>query len=253
MSQTEALLELDHMTSALGKRLQALLNELRDAPYDVGDVRQFLAFAMARARLSRSQLFQDLWALWVSGDRRGGYFVEVGAADGVYLSNTWLLEKEMGWSGVLAEPNPRFHDNLRANRSCALSTRCLHSCAGRTVDFISAKLGEFSRVAEIAPDDGQDEARLRGSHTIQVETTTLNDLLSEHGAPPVIDYLSIDTEGAELEILSAFDFGRWDVRAMTVEHNWSPNREPLYELLSSKGFRRLWPKLSRFDDWYVKV
>jgi FkbM family methyltransferase len=245
-------LVIDPSNAKFGKRLQAMLSAMREEPLDRFDIRQFAAFAMGRTRLSRAQLFQDLWALWVSGEKQGGYFVEIGAADGVNLSNTWLLETQMGWRGLLAEPNPRFFEHLRANRRCEISTRCVHSVAGRSVEFIAAKRGEYSRIAEIAPDDGQDEARLRGAGRITVQTTTLNDLLAEHGAPPVIDYLSIDTEGAELEILGAFDFGRWDVRAITVEHNWSPAREPLLELLTANGFARLWPELSRFDDWYVK-
>lgn len=253
MAECWDLLGLDPSSPKFGKRLQALLSSLREEPHDRFDVRQFAAFAIGRAPMSKSQLFQDLWALWVSGEKRGGYFVEIGAADGVYLSNSWLLETQMGWQGVLAEPNPRFFESLRANRRCALSTKCLHSVAGRSVEFVAAKRGEYSRIAEIAPDDGQDEARLRGAGRIMVETTTLNALLAEHAAPPVIDYLSIDTEGAELEILGAFDFGRWDVRAITVEHNWSPAREPLLALLEANGFRRLWPELSRFDDWYVKT
>ena len=252
MSDASVLPELDPSSSKFGKRLHALLNELRDQPFDRDDLRQFTAFAMGRARQSKAQLFQDLWALWVSGEKRGGYFVEIGAADGVNLSNSWLLEQAMDWRGVLAEPNPRFFESLRANRTSVLATKAIHSQAGRTLEFITAKRGEFSRLADIVPDDGQDEARLRGAGAILVETTTLNDLLTEHAAPPVIDYLSIDTEGAELEILGAFDFGRWDVRAMTVEHNWSPAREPLYDLLTANGFHRMWPEISRFDDWYVK-
>jgi FkbM family methyltransferase len=235
-----------------GKRLLALLEDLRDAPYDRDDFRQFLAFALGQARRSKGQLFQDLWALWVSGQKRGGFFVEFGAADGVNLSNTWLLETHMDWSGVLAEPNPRFFDSLAANRSCAVSTLCVHSVAGRTVEFISAKRGEVSRMAEIKPEDAQDESRLRGARMIEVQTTTLNDLLTDHQAPRVIDYMSVDVEGAELEILGAFDFDRWDVRAMSVEHNWSPAREPLMALMQANGYRRLWPELSRFDDWYVR-
>jgi FkbM family methyltransferase len=252
MGDAWALLDITSESPKLGKRLQGLLNELRDAPYDRKDLRQFMAFALGRAKQSKSQLFQDLWAIWVSGSKRGGYFVEIGAADGVNLSNTWLLEKKMGWNGLLAEPNPRFFASLAEHRACAVSHLCVHSSGGREVEFIAAKRGEVSRMAEVSPEDGQDEARFRGAHTIKVETTTLNDLLAQHGAPRVIDYLSIDTEGAELDILGAFDFERWDVRAMTVEHNWTQARGPLHELLTSKGFRRVWPDFTRFDDWYLK-
>jgi FkbM family methyltransferase len=253
MTNTWQVLGLDPAHPKFPKRWHEALNHLRETPADLDDVRRFTAFAAANAHRSKAQLFQDLWALWVSGGKRGGYFVEVGAADGVNLSNSWLLEQEMSWRGLLAEPNPRFLDQLGAARSSPVCAKAVHSQSGRSVEFITAKRGEFSRVAEITPDDGQDEARLRGAGRATVETITLNDMLAEHGAPELIDYLSIDTEGAELEILRAFDFGRWDVRAITVEHNWSPAREPLYELLTAQGYRRLWPDLSRFDDWYVKA
>ncbi len=71
-------------------------------------------------------------------------------------------------------------------------------------------------------------------------------------APAEIDYLSIDTEGSELEILRAFDFDRWNVRLISVEHNHTPLRQPLYDLLTARGYVRKWPELSAFDDWYVR-
>ena len=85
-----------------------------------------------------------------------------------------------------------------------------------------------------------------------METISLNDLLIQAQAPRTIDYLSADTEGSELEILAAFDFDRWDVRAISVEHNCTDNQEKLYALLTARGFRRQFPELSWFDDWYVK-
>lgn len=62
---------------------------------------------------SMSQLGQDLWVLEQTNYKRGGYFVEFGATDGVMLSNTWLLEEEFGWTGLLAEPNPKFFAKLK--------------------------------------------------------------------------------------------------------------------------------------------
>jgi FkbM family methyltransferase len=252
MTDASPLLDISVHSSTAGKQLQRLLSELRLAPYDKDDLRQFMAFAMGLARKSKAQLFQDLWALWACDQKLGGYFVEIGAADGVHLSNSYFLEKEMAWQGLLAEPNPRFFESLSANRSCAISNRCVHSETGRSVEFIAARTGEYSRVAEIVPEDGHEAARMRGASKIIVETITLDDLLVERGAPHTIDYLSIDTEGAELEILGAFDFGRWDVRTITVEHNYSPAREGLHELLTGKGYRRPWPKFTRWDDWYVR-
>ncbi len=235
-----------------GRKLQALLERLREATYDPDDLDQFMAMAMHYAPRSRAQLFQDLWAFWVCGQKRGGYFVEIGAADGVSLSNTYLLEKEMGWRGLLAEPHPGFAASLRQHRSCVISSRCVYSASGLGLEFLAAKQGEFSRLAAIAPDDGHEEAKRAETEAITVQTISLNDLLAETGAPAQIDFLSIDTEGSEFEILAAFDFDRWRIRAVAVEHNHTPARDKLHDLLSGKGYRRMWSEMSRWDDWYVR-
>jgi hypothetical protein len=70
--------------------------------------------------------------------------------------------------------------------------------------------------------------------------------------PKTIDYLSIDTEGSELEILSAFDFSAHHVRIITVEHNHSPIRGKLHDLLTSNGFTRAFEEFSDWDDWYLR-
>lgn len=235
----------------LGGALQLALRHVREAPPDRDDPWQFIAFAMARAKQAKGQLFQDLWALWNAGEKRDGYFVEVGAADGVFLSNTYMLE-QLGWTGVLAEPNPRFAEKLKRRR-CIVSNLCVSARSGDAVPFLAAEMGELSRLASVAFTDKHEERRQQGAEHIQVRTVTLDDLLEQHGAPRRIDYLSVDTEGAELEILGAFDFERWDVAAITVEHNHTPAREALYDLLTAKGYRRQFPELSQFDDWYVKA
>ena len=236
-----------------GKRLHAVLNHLRQSTYDQDDVLQFMAFAMPLARHSKAQLFQDLWALWASGQRHGGYFVEFGAGDGLKMSNTWLLEVEMGWRGILAEPNPTAIYALRRNRRCQISTRCVYSRSGETLDFLIAEKRELSRLAGIDPMDGHEARRREGAVHATVQTISLADLLIEADAPRVIDYMSVDTEGSEMEILEAFDFGRWDIRAISVEHNGTAAREGLFDLLCRAGYRRQWPEMSLFDDWYIKV
>jgi FkbM family methyltransferase len=234
-----------------GKRLQAVLHHLRHARYDRDDLLQFLAFAMPMAAQSKGQFFQDLWALWTSGQRRNGYFVEFGAGDGETFSNTWLLERQMGWTGVIAEPNPAFAEALRQRR-CIVSPKCVYARSGERLSFLAARMGELSRIADVVPADGNEEERLKGAELIEVETIALNDLLTQARAPSRIDYMSVDTEGSELEILKAFDFDRWDVRAISVEHNGTGAREQLFELLTSHGYRRPWPDMGRVDDWYVR-
>ena len=79
---------------------------------------------------------------------------------------------------------------------------------------------------------------------------SLNDL-DRHGAPAVIDYLSIDTEGSEFEILNAFDFSRHRFSVITCEHNFSAQRQEIYERLVRNSYVRVFDGLSRWDDWYV--
>lgn len=92
--------------------------------------------------------------------------------------------------------------------------------------------------------------KLRGQG-YRVETVSLNDLLAQHGAPSHVDYLSVDTEGSELDILQAVDFDRWSFGVLTVEHGHLPQRAGIQALLTSKGYRQVLPELSGFDDWYL--
>ncbi len=76
-------------------------------------------------------------------------------------------------------------------------------------------------------------------------------MLYNFNAPCIIDYLSIDTEGSEIEILSIFNFDRYKFNIITVEHNFSPMCEKINTLLLSKGYKRVFEELSFYDDWYV--
>lgn len=197
---------------------------------------------------SKSQLGQDLFALQQLNFKRDGYFVEFGATNGVDLSNTHLLEKLFGWRGVLAEPARKWQDALRKNRNCCIDERCVWKESGKTLKF--TEMGELSTITEFIDSDTRGDIRRRGQ-TYDVDTISLVDLLESHDAPREIDYLSIDTEGSELEILQQFDFSRYSVRVITCEHNFTPTRNKIFTLLTSKGYRRQFRGLSQGDDWYV--
>jgi FkbM family methyltransferase len=216
---------------------------------DLDDPLQFLAFAAPLARRASAEFFQDLWALWEAGGKHDGFFVEFGAADGKSNSNTFFLEMEMNWKGVVAEPHPAFIDSVRHHRSCVVSNKCVYSRSGEHIEFLATQVRELGRIASIDPQDGHK----REDHTVvEVETISLNDLLIEAQAPQDIDFLSIDTEGSELEILAHFDFDRWNLRTISVEHNRTKMRERIFDLLTSRGYRRKWPEMSYCDDWYVR-
>ena len=196
---------------------------------------------------SRSQFGQDLFALQQSGFRKNGYFVEFGATNGLDLSNSFLLEAEFAWSGILAEPARRWHKELMANRTCHIETDCVWSESNSHITFEEADWGELSGVC-VAP---ASETKSKG-RTYTVNTISLLDLLNKFSAPKQIDYLSIDTEGSEFDILSSFDFSKYQFNVITCEHNHEPRRENIFSLLTANGYVRKFEAISGCDDWYVR-
>lgn len=201
---------------------------------------------------SKSQLRQDLFVLSRLAFKRNGYFVEFGATNGFDLSNTYLMEKEFGWSGILAEPARIWHDDLKKNRNCNIETDCVWRDSSSTLVFNQATIPELSTIDSYSDTDGCEAARKEGI-TYQINTISLNDLLSKYNAPKCIDYLSIDTEGSEYEILSNFDFSKHSFQIITCEHNYTPMRKKIHSLLTSKGYQRVYEDISLWDDWYIKV
>ncbi len=184
------------------------------------------------------------------GFKREGFFVEFGATNGVDLSNTFLLEKHFGWSGILAEPCKAWHAALRQNRTCHIETACVWRESNSVVTFNAADLGEFATIDSFSSSDLHAESRKTGEK-YSVNTISLQDLLTKYVAPREIDYLSIDTEGSEFEILRDFDFNKYRFKVITVEHNFTPQREDLFTLLTRNGYTRKCEGASEFDDWYV--
>lgn len=214
---------------------------------------KFIGFCIQNAHQSVSQNYQDIWALWNTKNKQSNdfFFVEFGATDGTTISNTYLLEKEFGWKGILAEPNPSFHEDLLKSRTCNISKGCVYNESGKTVDFVMADVGSLSTIKGFGNDEFVEERK--NSKIIKVDTISLIDLLTIYDAPKVIDYLSIDTEGSEYGILNAFfqDNTEYDIRNVTVEHNFSM-RDKLYELMTANGYTRQFTELSRWDDFYTK-
>ena len=200
---------------------------------------------------SKSQLGQDLMALALNGFKRNGFFVEFGATNGVNNSNTYLLEKRFGWEGILCEPARFWKGSLIRNRSVQIDFDCVWSKTGENMLFNEAKNTELSTLNQFSDSDMHSLARNHGEK-YDVKTISLNDLLTKYDAPFLIDYLSIDTEGSEFEILSNFDFSRYRINFISCEHNFEGNRERIRNLLSINGYERLYEDCSEFDDWYIQ-
>lgn len=236
------------LKSVVKGALRAAGYELRRTSTDLSP--QILECAIQHHSYSKSQLLQDIFVLTVLREKRNGFFVEFGAGDGVNFSNTYMLEKKFGWTGILAEPNRTSCPKVATNRSCAVDSRCVWSATGETVSFTeTTECGELSTISQFAQCDCHDRGMKRPIE-YQVKTVSLNDLLVQHRAPATIDYLSIDTEGSELAILRALDFKRWRFNVITAEHNWVQSaRDGIYALLTSQGYSRV--MTMHFDDWYI--
>jgi FkbM family methyltransferase len=192
---------------------------------------------------SRSQLGQDFFALLANRFKEEGFFVEFGACEGIEFSNTYLLEKEYGWSGILSEPNQAYHAALKENRVASIDHRAVSGKSGQTRDFLAAGVnGSFYELRNMGR-----WGRLNPSYT--VATVSLFDLLREHGAPARVDFLSIDTEGSEYEILRGFDFSSTRFSTIAIELN--QNESEITSLLSSHGYLRVLSSQSRWDGWFI--
>ena len=182
------------------------------------------------------------------------FFIEFGATDGVSLSNTWLLEKKLGWNGILAEPAKTWHHQLKANRSCMIDTKCVARTSGSKLQFLEVGgSAELSGIKEFASNgDWASEMRLSCSKEYEVESISLNDLLDKYSAPSEIQFLSLDTEGSELDILGGYNFEKRKILSICVEHNYiERNRKAINALLLKKGYTQVLEQVSKWDDWYV--
>ncbi len=210
----------------------------------------FLIFS--KNKIKKSQLGQDIVALVLNRFKKKGFFIEFGATNGYDLSNTYLLEKKYNWKGILVEPLPAWHSDLRKNRNCTIDTRCLWSSSNQNLEFINVKEKELSTIKNFANSDRHSELRKKSSD-IKVKTVSLIDLLKFYNAPKIINYMSVDTEGSELDILKDFPFDNYKFNFISIEHNYGQNREKLKELLYKNGYKTFLNNLSKWDDWFVPI
>jgi len=199
--------------------------------------------------MSKSQLRQDLLVLNQLNFKKKGFFVEFGAADGFNYSNTYLLEKKFKWKGILSEPGKIYHQKLLFHRKCKIEKKIIWKDSksdllfNQTLDPFASTIDQFSFL------DTNKLNRAQSSDKYKIKTISLNDLLKKHNAPKFIDYLSIDTEGSEFEILNAFNFKKYKFRIITCEV--FSNKKKIHNLLSKNGYTQIFSDISAFDNWYI--
>jgi FkbM family methyltransferase len=196
----------------------------------------------------------DKWVLREAfpGRTTPGFFVDVGAADGVSSSATCTLERHFGWKGIVVEPNELLFAQLRANRSAIAENACVSDRDGE-VDFIEASW--FGRIREHAlpslgnGDHTSDEYLRRDldgrpSRIVKKRSLSLGSLLDKHEAPRRIDFLSIDAEGGEWFIVKALPLDRYEILALCVDtkFEWegrlhdTPDAERIRDFLIRHGY-----------------
>jgi FkbM family methyltransferase len=191
---------------------------------------------------STSQLGQDLWVL--GNASKVGLFLEIGAFDGFNLSNTLLLER-LGWKGFLVEPN--FYPSQQERK--ALTLNVMIGTPGK-VEFAITKQREFSTRLDLLNSDGLGPVR-KNFEVRTVESISVEQLLRHLNSPSHIDYVSIDTEGNELEILRQWNFKDCDVDFWTVETNNRLDQFEIDSIMAKEGYCYI-ENHSGFDRWYTR-
>ncbi len=194
-----------------------------------------------------SQSDQDKWVLEFLKFKRKGFFIEIGAYDGIQTSNTYTMEKFFDWDGICIEANPHVFPQLVSNRKSKNLNVAVNDYYGKCF-FLGDKITKEG---------------------FEIPCDTLDNLLTQNECPKNIDYISIDIEGYEYAVLKNFDFSKWNIGLMTVEHNLYMGKEEninnknnIYNLLSRNGFTRVVdnaPCLDQtpqyfnqpYEDWYI--
>jgi len=202
-----------------------------------------------------SQINQDRIADFVLSRKAKGVFLDIGAHDGITFSNTYFFEKERGWTGICIDPNPDVFQKLVANRqcicvNCAIATEekqmiyrkvngmYFLEMLGGILEFMDIEhIERFNKEIANHPECNIED--------ISVECKRLDSILNKYDMNK-IDYLSLDTEGAEYEILQSLDFNKLNIRLMSVERN---KDSQVRNLLISKGYRYC---SAGFDAFYYK-
>lgn len=179
-----------------------------------------------------------------------GVCVEVGAADGINGSNTYFFERK-GWRALCIEPIQISFDNcLSCRKECV--NCCISSEDSEDKDFhIFCLDTNVSAISGLEPDERLIESH---SHLItdrklcKVKVRSLTSLLDELNYPTTIDFISIDTENTELDVLKGLDFEKYDIKAMVIENNFD---EPFCEdYLKPLGYKKI--HRIAVNDFFIK-
>lgn len=203
---------------------------------------------------SRSQHGQDVLVADLFSYKNGGVFCEVGAGDGQTHSNTYALEKEFGWTGLLIEPHPKQFRKLQSCRSATCIECAVMNFQG-TEEFIAydGYIRDLSALKKWEHPYNKERIGLY-SATNEINFTispvrifTLQQLFDEHRLKE-IDYLSIDVEGSEAQVFEGIDWSKIRINVIGIENNCGDYS--IRRIMYYKGYK--WLGLVGQDDFYQR-
>ena len=168
-------------------------------------------------------------------NKKDGFFVEIGAYDGIEGSNCYHFEKFMNWKGIAIEPSKLQYEKLKNNRNCKTINKAI-SNEIKDVEFIEVVEGltqmsginnENYTANELIKKNEQSKTKIS-----KITTSTFEEEIKGNFE---IDYLSIDIEGEELDLLKSVDFNKYNIKVISVENNL-PDKFNYYSFFKSKNF-----------------
>jgi FkbM family methyltransferase len=177
----------------------------------------------------KSQHKQDEFVINYFKEKRNGVFIDVGAHDGITLSNTYVLEKEFEWAGICIEPIDYEYKKLVENRNCITYNCACYDTNGVEKFTLLEYDGYPDMLSGIAKDISfrhmghilSEQQKIGGTRkVVYVKTRILNEILEENKMYD-IDFLSVDTEGSELKILKSIDYNKFNIKVIVYENGES--------------------------------
>ena len=191
---------------------------------------------------SKSENGQDIFALFANNFKSGGSFLEFGAYDGVTFSNTYLLEKNFGWQGLIIDPIPSHFDIMKQSRSCQQLLGAVTPEKQKIVKVVEEPASNLSKIAE--------RKILTKVHT--VPAFTLTEILNKYFLSKDLDFLSIDTEGNDIELLKSINIIDYRIKSICVEHNNRLGSEEVIKYMDKVGYDLAFREFSKNDYWFVR-
>src|ERR1700736_5857870 len=187
-----------------------------------------------------------------------GFYVDVGANDGLSNSNTAALD-QMGWRGILVEAGPNLADICRQARPGSTVVACpaadpTQRGSASAFPRVSPGHDKTTGLSTLVDSPAlQRKAMQIGARiaTITVPVRSLDDILEKHDAPSAFELLSVDVEGAELEVLRSCDLTRWRPRIIIAEDNSVSGDVPVGGYLRRFGYHLACR--TGVNDWYVRL